>query len=225
MFNRNILKDILKAYKKDFVTSQWPGEKFKWEAVKWFQDNWDVNAPDFPGMLSRVLGKTRNLLASNNNFPQKMIIRFAETFPEEVRSMFINLYDEKRDLLERIESFKNQSSVILKKYGNSASNHYQTENSISTYLWLRYPDKYYIYKFGEVKSVAEKLEADYSFKKGRWAENIHSFLRFYDELCIAIREDEELVSLFKSQLSDDCYPDPELRTLTFDIGFYSKRIK
>ncbi len=223
MFNRNILKDILKAYKKDFVTSQWPGEKFKWEAVKWFQDNWDVNAPDFPGMLSRALGKTRNLLASNNNFPQKMIIKFAETFPEEVRSMFINLYDEKRDLLERIESFKNQSSVILKKYGNSASNHYQTENSISTYLWLRYPDKYYIYKFGEVKSVAEKLEADYSFKKGRWAENMHSFLRFYDELCIAIREDEELVSLFKSQLSDDCYPDPELRTLTFDIGFYISR--
>ena len=32
-----------------------------------------------------------------------------------------------------------------------------------------------------------------------------------------------LVNLFKSQLTDSCYPDPELKTLTFDVGFYISR--
>ena len=48
MFDQFRLKDVLVAYKQNFVAKQWGDEKYKWEAVKWFQDNWDVNAPD-PG--------------------------------------------------------------------------------------------------------------------------------------------------------------------------------
>lgn len=95
-----------------------------------------------------------------------MIISFAKTAPEEVRAMFIALFDESTDIFERIHAFKLQSTVLLEKYGNGAAQHYQYENAISTYLWLRYPDKYYIYKFSEVKIVAGELEADYRFKKG-----------------------------------------------------------
>ena len=86
-----------------------------------------------------------------------MIIGFAKTAPEEVRAMFIDLFDESKDIYERIDFFKTQSSVLLEKYGNGAGQHYQYENAISTYLWLRFPDKYYIYKFGEIKTVAEEL--------------------------------------------------------------------
>ena len=92
-----------------------------------------------------------------NNFPARMIIGFAKTAPEEVRAMFIDLFDESKDIYERIDFFKTQSSVLLEKYGNGAGQHYQYENAISTYLWLRFPDKYYIYKFGEIKTVAEEL--------------------------------------------------------------------
>ncbi len=38
-----------------------------------------------------------------------------------------------------------------------------------------------------------------------------------------MKQDTELVKLFKSQLTDSCYPDLELRTLTFDVGFYISR--
>ena len=31
------------------------------------------------------------------------------------------------------------------------------------------------------------------------------------------------MNLFRSQLTADCYPDPELKTLTFDVGFYISR--
>lgn len=223
MFDMMKLKDVLVAYKQNFVSKQWGDEKYKWEAVKWFQDNWDVNASDFAEMLTRSLDKTFNLLASNNNFPKGMIVGFAKAAPEEVRAMFIALFDESKDVFERMDTFKTQSSVLLEKYGNGAAQHYQYENAISTYLWLRYPDKYYIYKFGEVKTVASELGADYRFKKGAYADNIRNFLKLYDEISVALKEDTELVNLFQSQLTDTCYPDPELKTLTIDVGFYISR--
>ena len=224
MFDKFRLKDVLAQYKQSFVSTQWGNEKYKWEAVKWFQDNWDVNASDFPEMLSRSLDKTFNLLASNNNFPKGMIVGFAKAAPEEVRAMFIALFDESQDVFERMNAFKMQSSILLEKYGNGAAQHYQYENAISTYLWLRYPDKYYIYKFGEVKTVSSELESDYRFKKGAYADNIRNFLRLYDEISAALKEDTELVNLFQSQLTDTCYPDPELKTLTIDVGFYISRL-
>ena len=134
----------------------------------------------------------------------------AKAAPEEVRAMFIALFDESKDVFERMDAFKMQSTVLLEKYGNGAAQHYQYENAISTYLWLRYPDKYYIYKFGEVKAVASELESDYRFKKGAYADNIRNFLKLYDEISVALKEDTELVNLFQSQLTDTCYPDPEL---------------
>lgn len=223
MFDQYRLKDVLVSYKQNFVSKQWGDEKYKWEAVKWFQDNWDVNAPDFAEMLNRSLDKTFNLLASNNNFPKGMIVGFAKAAPEEVRAMFIALFDESKDVFERLDAFKMQSSILLEKYGNGAAQHYQYENAISTYLWLRYPDKYYIYKFGEVKTVASELESDYRFKKGAYADNIRNFLKLYDEISASLKEDTELVNLFQSQLTDTCYPDPELKTLTIDVGFYISR--
>ena len=102
MINHSMLADVLIAYKQNFVASQWGNEKYKWEAVKWFQDNWDVNASDFADMLSRSLDKTFNLLASNNIFPKGMIVGFAKAAPEEVRAMFIALFDESKDVFERM---------------------------------------------------------------------------------------------------------------------------
>lgn len=102
MFDKFRLKEVLVEYKKRFVQQQWPNEKYKWEAVQCFQLNWDVNSDDFAQMLTKALAQTANLLASVNNFPARMITKFAEIAPEEVRSMYIELYDESKDLYERV---------------------------------------------------------------------------------------------------------------------------
>ena len=198
MFNKIRLKQILAEYKKVFVQQQWPDEKYKWEAVQCFQENWDINSPDFAQMLKKSLDQVGNLLASANNFPAKMIISFAEAAPEEVRSMYMELYDESKDLCERIANFKNNSNTLLE----------------------RYPDKYYIYKFSEVKAVSSELESDYRFKKGAYVDNIRNFMALYDEICAELQQDDELRNLLNSQITSTCYADPELRTLTIDIGFF-----
>ena len=223
MFDKFKWKAALVEYKKCFVQTQWPDEKYKWEAVKCFQVNWNVNSDDFAGMLTKALSQTGNLLASVNHFPARMIIKFAEFAEEEVRAMFLELYDEDKDVCERIESFKQKANRLLERYGNGAGQHYQYENAISTYLWLRYPDKYYIYKLSEVKAVSSKLESDYIFKKGAYADNIRHFIAFYNEICAELQQDEELKNMLASQITDTCYSDPELRTLTMDVGFFISR--
>ncbi len=223
MFNQLRLKEALRQYKKDFVATHWNEEKYKWEAVKCFQDNWDIHAADFEDMLSQSLSKTSNLLASTNNFPAGMIMEFAHAAPEKVRAMYMDLFDESKDVFGRIESFKKQSNILLKKYKSTAKQHYQHENAITTYLWLRYPDKYYVYKYSEARSVSNKLDSNYKFKKGSYTDNLKSFYDFYNEIRESLKRDSTLIDLFKSQLTDDCYPDSELRTLTFDVGFYISR--
>ena len=84
-----------------------------WIRCHVFQLNWDVNSDDFAQMLTKALAQTANLLASVNNFPARMITRFAEIAPEEVRSMYIELYDESKDLYERVANFKNKSNTLL----------------------------------------------------------------------------------------------------------------
>lgn len=223
MFDRKCFEDALAVYKKDFTAFQWKNEEYKWVAVKHFQNHWDINAEDFASMLKESLAKTYNLLSSQNNFPASMIEEFATAAPEEVRGMFLALYDESKDVYERIAAFKNQSAIELEKYGNGAAQHYQTENAVSTYLWLRYPDKYYIFKFGEVKRAAAELKSNYQFKKGAYTENLRNFFQFYNELCDALSRDTELINLFESQLTDSCYPDLAHKTLTIDFGFYISR--
>ena len=219
--DRLTLQTALDDYKRDFVDKTWPEEKYKWQAVKHFQDNWELDAEDFPAMLKRSLEKTGNLLASAGSFPRFMIERFSRSDPERVRAMFAALFDESADLHERMEAFKNASDSFLESDGSRM--HFQDENTISTYLWLRYPDKYYIYKWGECRAVSNKLALGYRFKKGDYANNVRDHFTMYGAICAAAQADPDLRNLLDSQLTDDCYPDPALKTLTIDIAFYISR--
>lgn len=223
MFDRDIFKEVIADYKRDFTEFQWKNERYKWEAIQCFQRNWNINAVNFPDMLKRSLDKTYNLLASMSNYAKAMIIGFAEAAPEEVRGAFIALYDESRDVVERIQAFKAQAEEMLEKYGDGARQHFQTENAITVYLWLRYPDTYGIYKYGEIKPAAKLLVADYVFKKGAYAANIRNWLHFCNEIRDELLEDTELIELMKSHLTESCWPDSELRTLTMDVVFYISR--
>ena len=223
MFNEGKLDSIITEYKKQFIQSQWLKEKFKWEAVKCFQDNWDISTDNFTEMLINSLAKTGNLLSSKNNFPKDTIINLSKLYPNEVRKMFIELFDENKNIYERISTFKENSEALFKKPQKIGNSHYQTENAITTYLWLRYPDKYYIYKFSEVVAVSNELESNYIFKRGEFSNNIENFFDFYDEICSKLQSDTELKSMLNSVITDTCYSDPKLKTLTIDVGFFISR--
>lgn len=101
--------------------------------------------------------------------------------------------------------------------------HYQNTNSVSTYLWSRFPDKYYIYKYSECKEVAATLESDYAVSKRAKADDLIGFFRFYDEIADYLKKDKTIKKLITAALTPECYPDPQFRTLTIDVGFYISR--
>lgn len=103
-FDQEKLSAIIVAYKKYFP-SHWKDEMYKWEAVQHFQKYWDVNAQNFLDMFMEATDKTYNLLANMNNYPRGMIKSFSTVDPEAVRSMFIQLFDESKELSERIDHF------------------------------------------------------------------------------------------------------------------------
>ena len=220
MIDNNKFQDLLKVYKNELKGNRWNDEKFKWQAIKGFQDKWDIEANDFYTMLKSSLDKTFNLLASSHYFPRKMIEEFAQKEPEAVRKMFIDLFDESIDLYNRMDLFKNKSQKLLEKYWDKNKQHFQTENTLTTYLWLRYPDKYYIYKYEEAKSLSSELSCNYNFKAGDYKNNIKNLMGLYDEICLELSKDVELKQIMQSKLEDDCYVDPKCKTLAIDFGYF-----
>ena len=232
MFNVDKLNRVLVAYKQSFHKkkseehnrTQWEDEQYKWIAVKHFQDHWDIDAPDFAGMFKEATAKHINLLDSMSTFPRQMILEFAKLEPETVRSMFRNLFNEEISVVDRVNQFIAESEKLRVKHGAEKwGSHYQNVNSVSVYLWMKYPDKYYIYKYSEVKKTAEVLESNFSVKKGAKAEVLLDFLSFYDEIAEYISTDKELIEIFHNALTPECYPDPKYHTLAIDVGFYISR--
>ncbi len=176
-------------------------------------------------MLDRALAKTGNLMTSMNSYPKGMILQFARQNPEKVREMFRSLFDESRDVIERIFKFKKESESLRLEYSPNAKNHFQDENTIVKYLWLKYPNKYYIYKIRELQAIASKLAVNLEFKQGRFTDNWPKFMALYDAIRDVLAKDMELRQLLKTQVSTDrnCYEDESLCTMTVDFGFFISR--
>lgn len=225
MFTQSKLHSALAMYKANFTPEWWKEEKYKWIAIQNFQDNWKPESANFAEMLDKSLKKARNLLDSFGTYPKDRIVELTKYAPEEVRSMYKELFDESSDVVKRIADFKIRADALWKKYDNSGRKHCQDESAISVYLWLRFPNKYYIFKLGIVQKVAKFLETDYTFTKGEYNSNMRNFYKFYDELCDEIKKDTEAVDILNSYINttDGCYRDEEHKTLTADFGFYISR--
>lgn len=176
------LRPILAGYKAYFP-SHWEDEKYKWEAIKHFQDHWNIDAENFGEMFKTATDKTFNLLASGYAYPRGMIINFAKADDSTVRQMFRDLFDESRDLAARVDAFQTASETIRAKYDDGTwRNHYQNTNAISTYLWLMYPDKYYIYKYELFRDAATELNSEYRPKRNGSIDSLLGGFDLYDEI-------------------------------------------
>lgn len=221
MFNYEKLNEALDYFKMIFPGTHWEKEKYKWQAVKHFQEHWDENATDFSEMWMKATEKTGNLLASRYYFPRGMIRDFIEVAPEKVRAMFADLFDESKDLETRVRSFQSASDDLLETHKEKKGwkQHFQSTNAISTYLWLRFPDKYYISKSSEIMRLAKILEVKQKIRQEAVGKMLDCY-KIFDELRPYFKADDELTQILKLSIDDTCYPDPELVTLLVDFSYY-----
>ena len=175
-------------------------------------------------MFKKATDKTSNLLASGYAYPRAMITNFAKADDEGTRSMFRTLFDESVDLAQRVSTFQASAEDMRVKYDDGTwNNHYQSTNAISTYLWLRYPNKYYIYKYELLRAAATELSSDYRPKRNGSVDSLIGGFQLYDEICSVIAADESIKTMIQNALLSSCYPDPEMKTATIDVSFYLSR--
>ena len=221
MIDLEKLKSILEGYKAHFINHSKDHELFKWMSIKSFRRLWNIDAEDFGAMFDQATAPAKYLLDSGFAYPRRWVSTFASYEPETMRQMFRDLFDESRDIGDRVKEFWNTCDLLLKKYNDGSWRlHYQSTNAVSVYLWLMYPDKYYIYKYEVFKAVAKELSSDYRPSRSSSVSNLTGGYRMYDEICKAVSENAETVSLVRRYLTDTCYSDPGNITLTMDIGFY-----
>ena len=211
------LREIVNAYKADFKRIN-EEERYKWEAVKHYKDNWDIDALDFADMVERAFAKTFNLLTSGQYFPLRMVKEISRDHPEEIRKLFKMLYDETLPLSKRFDDFRNEFDVFVEERN---LNHYQDLHAISVYLTFEYPEKYYIYKYGVWTDFLKNIGESIPSSKGKHETfKIESSNGFCDEILNVVLEDKELCYMSKSRLDNSCYEDPSYKMLAFDIMFF-----
>lgn len=226
MIDQNELNKVIAEYKKKLPERyQIENEGYKWEAVKHFQAHWNIDAEDFVAMFHEATEKCANLLTSRMFFPRGMIEALArEADVEAVREMFRVLFDENRDLQERMEFFRNEAERLRSSYGDEKwKNSFQNYNSISTYLWLRYPNKYYIFKYSEYAKIVKTIAPTIEPKMNGSFEHVRNSFAVYDAIAERVKNDEEIKNIFLSAKTDEMYDDPECRTLAIDVGFFTSK--
>jgi 5-methylcytosine-specific restriction protein B len=224
--NTEVLKGIIREYKNNFaqINSE---ERYKWQAVKCFRDNWDFGASDFAKMLKNSLAKSENLLTSNHYYAKKMIVEMAEKQPEIVRQMFADLFDETKNLTERVQKFKDKSSDFVVEHKDeepvwNATNSFQDLHAVSVYLTFMYPEKYYIFKSEIFRKFAKRISYTNVPKQGK-TENLIAYKDMCDKIREIVLQDESLTEMSKARLDETCDEDKNYNMLTMDIVYFGRK--
>lgn len=190
-------------------------ELYKWKAVVHFQKHWDIEADNFPVMLEEALNETRNLMSAGKYYPRGMFVWAAQQEPDNVKELFRQLFDLTIDLRVRIETFQAEINAIMERHkeGNIGRS-YQDDRAVLVYLNMRYPEKYYLYKYQMFVDFAKLI--DYAeLPKAGDIELVFLFESMCDMILKRVMQDEELLNMYEPRKQK--YYDPAYHLLVQDI--------
>ena len=224
------IRFIIGHYKANFITVG-KQEQYKWEAIQWYKQHWNLAAPDFAAMVKNAFAKTKNLLNSGpNSQAYTQICQYAMIDAARTKDAFIVLYNEELPLGERILYFQKFSQDMLTAVAKYNPNYtkklssFQDLHAISVYLYFEYPEKYFIYKARNYEKFAERVgfEGTSAAQSGaaRKLENLEQLSNIIIRLAT---EQADLMALHAGRMNPNCYPDKELHLLAQDIVYYGSR--
>lgn len=182
-------------------------EDYKWNAVRHFQEHFDIDAEDFAANLRESFRKAGNLLAGSMYTPLSMLVKHAVLSPDEVRKAMVNLYDETKPLYERSAQFLDDLADIHKR--NVDAGHFrptdrdqQSDRATSVYLAFRYPDKHYLYKSSVWNNFKDEVEIDYP-SLYQFVGKLYGYERIADQVRAVLVADDELMALLEESQPND----------------------
>lgn len=182
-------------------------EDYKWNAVRHFQEHFDIDAEDFAANLRESFRKAGNLLATAMYMPLSMLIKHATLSPDNVRQAMVNLYDETKPLYERSANFLADMAQIHNRNMEAGKirpneKYQQSDRATSVYLAFRYPDKHYLYKTSVWNNFKDEVELDYP-SLYRFVGKLYGYERIADQIRAVLVADDELMALLKKSQPND----------------------
>ena len=204
--NLQKIQTYISAYITHLNNSRELENAYKWESLQNFQKNWDIDAPDFAKMYDASLQNqtSRRLWKGDNFFPKEMMLKFIQISPDFVRNMFRDLFDEKKEVENRITRFQFCCDSLLAEYKSKyplsiENNHFHQENHIiSMYLGFRFPENYTLFEYASFKKTLENLGSTKTpspFDFGRFFKVIRTLNTF-------LKKEEEIDFLIKKKLNE-----------------------
>lgn len=199
-------------------------EEYKWEAVKCFQKHFFDTDVDFPDRIENAISKAGNLLISFRYFAGEMLVEVSRNRPSETEMLITKLFDENQPLKERLPNYMQGFDAIVvdmtehghndwKGHDNVQS--YQDTHAASVYLAMRYPEKYYIYKYSIFQRFADII--GYIIQSKMANERYIEYLALCKKIKQELLKNEELTLFYNKWLKKNGYNDKGYTMLTQDF--------
>ncbi len=232
MINQEKIKDWVREYLKhvqdiSLVTHVTRDEGYKFLSVNNFQEHFNIDDLDLSGMIDRAI-LNNNLVAGAMYFPKKMLLVYAQDYTEETRLVLRNLFDESKDVYERISDAKEAFDDINKMRNDKlkeSSSSYIGLRFLSLLLGYRFPDKYNALKPAEWKFFARFLDPDFSIPNRTLAGEQYRIYNLYIEaLRVFLLERKEVEPIRDALTQGLPFKDAELRWITQGVIYVTARL-
>lgn len=222
--NKKNIKDIIENYIRnlDFINDDVNKEYTKWISVKYFRDNFDIDAPDFAEMFKKAIKEATWLIDNSRVCPSNGIVKLASNpeLTETIRDLFKMLYDDDGGDLKarqsRINKFVTEINNLLDEYESGKWKFKQEFRNALCYLTLMFPADNYFYKYTQAKRFSECIEYGQEIGSGSYFD-LGAYYSMCDLLVEQIKNTPELIVEFNKRLKDSMETEDDYHILAFDI--------
>ena len=195
-------------------------EGYKFQSVEIFQNNFDLKAEDFTGMLEKSLANN-NLVIGAHYFPRNMLLIFAEEYPRETKKALTILFDSTVDVVERINNTKKIFDELMDKRNKrlkEKSNSYIALRFLSLLLSYYNPKKYNAMKPREWRAFAGYIDNKFRIPTHTPEGEKYQILSEYVEALIEyIKNNKEITKIHKGLTRGLEFDDSAYKWMAQDI--------
>ena len=212
---------LLKNYKDQLkvMNDSLHDEVYKWDAVRYFQDNWDVDDDNFGAMFENAVSLAGNIISSTSH-PAEGITEIAKYDDEAVRNLFRDLLAEDGGDLkvrdEKIQDFIDRSEELRKQYAADNWRFAQDYRSALSYLSMYSPEDNYLYSPTALQKLVDCIEIGKEIGNGK-SFSLTKYYKLCDEIRETIEANQDVVKAHDELLRDTAYPDHLHHILTYDF--------
>jgi hypothetical protein len=169
--------------------------------------------------------QTRRLWKRENYEPKEVMLKFVELNREFVRQVFLDLFNEQKEIDGRVDRFIFHCDELLREYKEAhprsiENSHYHDDNyqMVSLYLAFRYPEQYAPYDF----EVFTRFMALLGSRDVPKVNDIGRFFKVMRTVYGFLKKDEALMELHRQRLLPPHYQGD---TLLLAEDFYKTIVK